>query len=264
MSTLETSVLPAVFDLVHSIYSKSKQYTLFGEWCGPGIQRGVGINHLSAKHFVVFAVRAGDEWLDIRNLRLIAFSDYNIYCIHDFPNWMVEIDFNQPELVQNRLVEYTSAVEAECPVAKQLADVSGIGEGIVWKPVDTEYSDSRYWFKVKGEKHSVSKVSKLVEVDVEAIARKDDLIAAIVTENRLEQGLQIFLQEHAFELRNIGHYLRWVFADVMKEESDRVAASGFTHKDLGKPISDIAKRYFLTKANKSTTNSAYCKETNYE
>ena len=107
--------------------------------------------------------------------------------------------------------------------------------------------------KVKGEKHSVSKVAKLCQVDPEVIRKRDDLLTALVTDNRLAQGLDLHTGDfgHDLDMRSIGDYLRWVFSDIAKEETDTIEASGFTVKELGKPISDIAKRYYLAAMNQA-------------
>lgn len=86
---------------------------VYGEWCGQGIQKGVGISELS-KMFVIFACKVDDEWIDYTNVDL----PEGIYNINQFPVFTIDIDFNNPEQVQNKLIELTNDVEAECPVAK--------------------------------------------------------------------------------------------------------------------------------------------------
>jgi len=217
--------------------------TVFGEWCGEGIQKGVAVNALP-KMFVIFAARAGDRWLE--HLDFEPREDAGIFSISMFPTYEIDIDFSRPENVQNTLVELTEAVERECPVGKHFG-VQGIGEGIVWTPATGDNS-AKYWFKVKGEKHSVSKVAKLASVDVERFRQKEELVAALCTDNRLQQGIEHHLNEAklTLEMRDIAPFLRWVFNDIAKEETDTIEASGFTVKELSKPISDIAKRFFLT------------------
>lgn len=220
---------------------------VFGEWCGAGVQSNVGIS-AEQKMFVIFALRIGAEWTFTKSLPTLA--EARIFNVFNFAHWSLEIDFDKPEQFQNELVALTEAVEAECPVAKAFGH-SGIGEGIVWTPVDGD-RDDRYWFKVKGEKHSASKVKVLAAVDVERFRQRDELIAAIVTPNRLQQGLDLHVGEFGRELdmRSIGDFLRWVFNDVIKEEADTIAASGFDVKELGKGISDIAKRFYIDAANR--------------
>lgn len=224
---------------------------VFGEWCGFSIQKGVGIAQ-GPKRFMLFAARVGDRWVNIPT-GLVGENAANIGFVGDVISWDVDIDFQAPELMQNALVELTELIEECCPIALALLDVEGVGEGVVWRPVSFDETiqgipnDSQLWFKVKGEKHSSSKVSTLAAVDVERIQNRDSLVVSLVTVSRLEQGLQHFLNEDKLELQiqNIGTFLRWVFNDIAKEETDTIEASGFTVKELGKPISDVAKRYFM-------------------
>jgi hypothetical protein len=106
----------------------TKKIAIFGEWCGTGIQKGVAIAQLP-KMFVIFAVKAIDAegngtWLDISEDEQCLFccgddgNDLSIQSIYDFPTYEVDIDFNYPELSQNKMIEITEAVEAECPVGK--------------------------------------------------------------------------------------------------------------------------------------------------
>jgi len=223
---------------------------IFGEWCGQGIQKGVAVASLP-KMYVIFSVYIGDEWHSPDVIPTIT-DDSVIYRITDFPTYATTIDFNSPELSQNDMVEITMDVEAKCPVGAKFG-VEGIGEGVVWTPkqrsgmlTETLRSTPDLWFKVKGEKHSVTKVSKLASVDVERIQGRDALVDALATGNRMEQGIQLHKEAGlTLDMKNIGSYLRWVFADIVKEESDTITASGFEVKEMGKPISDVAKRYYI-------------------
>ena len=230
---------------------------LFGEWCGGNIQSGVAISGLP-KMFVIFGVKAifgenDSQWLDLEILNKAANVDSpedNIHCILNFPTWNVEIDFEHPEEIQNKLVDLTIEVETECPVGKAFGNI-GIGEGIVWQCVEPGYWSSDYWFKVKGEKHSASKVKKLASVDVEAIRAVNDFVDAVVTESRLVQGLQNLVREQQkpFEMTSMGDFIRWVFNDVVKEETDTIVASQLDPKKIGGPISNKARKWYIEKLN---------------
>lgn len=235
-------------DVVRELFGAlpGQDITIFGEWCGAGVQSNVGIS-AEQKMFVVFACRSDGEWIDACMVPRDPAA--RIFNVTDYMPWTMAIDFAHPELVQNDLVAITEGVEQECPVAKAFGH-SGIGEGVVWMPVDGD-RDERYWFKVKGEKHSASKVKVLAAVDVERFRVRDELVAALVTPNRLAQGLDLHVSEfgRSVEMPFIGDYLRWVFNDIAKEESDTIEASGFEVKELGKPISDIAKRFYIEAVN---------------
>lgn len=208
---------------------------VYGEWCGQGIQAGVSISQVP-KMFVIFAWKIDGEWTNIQRFD----PEQSIYDIAAFPTFHIEIDFNSPESVQNRLIELTEIVEKECPVGKHFG-VSGIGEGIVWATLDR-----RYIFKVKGEKHSSSKVKTLAEVDVELIASLNEFVDYALTESRLQQGL-VKLREMGKEVsqKSTGDYLRWIVGDIMKEEEDTIVKNGFDPKKLNPIISNKARQWFF-------------------
>lgn len=213
---------------------------VYGEWCGGNVQKGVAINGLP-KMFVIFGVKVDDEWIELP--KHMYDNENNIYNILQFPTYEIDIDFNHPELSQNKLIELTLAVEDECPVGKYFGNI-GIGEGIVFTAVDNQ--DLK--FKSKGEKHSVSKVSKLNEVDTIALKEVQDFVDLAVTENRLEQGLTV-MQENAFSLdsKNTGEFLRWVVTDVLKEEKDVLEKSGLDERRVKSTIVTKARVWYLNK-----------------
>lgn len=211
---------------------------VYGEWCGGNIQKGVAINGLP-KMFIIFGYKVDDVWIDVSPQS----NEQNIYHITQFPTYDVEIDFENPELSQNKLIELTIAVEDECPVGKFFG-VSGIGEGIVFEAV----GQPEYQFKSKGEKHSSSKVKSLNAVDVESLAGIIEFVDSTVSENRLEQGLQ-YLQEMGLGLepKSTGEFLSWIVKDVIKEETDTIVANQFDVKKIKSAVSVRARMWFLNK-----------------
>lgn len=219
---------------------------IYGEWCGGNIQKGVAITVLP-KMFVVFAVKVNDEWRSDL-VHLCNVKEASIYSIENFPKWFKPINFENPEKAQNALAELTQTVEECCPVGKHFGQ-EGVGEGIVWRCVEDPSPD--LWFKVKGEKHSASKVKTLAAVDIEAMETMSSFIAYAVTDSRLEQGLQNLLNEQKkpFAMTSMGDFIRWVHNDVLKEESDTIMANGIEPKKLGGPIALVARRWFIDKLN---------------
>lgn len=205
---------------------------IFGEWCGGNIQQGVALNQLP-KMFVIFKVLADGNWLDASSL---CWPEKHIFNIRKFPKFEVEIDFEHPQHIQNQLIDITEAVEAECPVGKVFG-VSGIGEGVVW----TAVTDKSLIFKVKGEKHSASKVKRLASVDMYLVASIEEFVENTVTENRLNQGLD----NVTLDVKSTGDFIRWVFNDIITEEADVIEASGLEPKNIGKYVSDKAKKFFF-------------------
>jgi hypothetical protein len=127
--------------------------------------------------------------------------------------------------------------------------VYGIGEGMVWQCVTPGWESSRYWFKVKGEKHSVTKVRTLAAPDVEKMASARAFVDAVVTDARCEQGLA-HLRELGLDVvpESTGPFLQWVGSDVMKEEADTLEASGLTRKDVGGLVAKAAREWFFARA----------------
>lgn len=228
-------------------YALGDQLVIFGEWCGGSIQKGVAISGLP-KMFVIFGakvLRVGEEvseWIEFRH----SSEENGIYNIQDFSTYYIDIDFRNPELAQNLMIEITEEVEAECPVGKHFGN-SGVGEGIVWRCITPGWSDLR--FKVKGEKHSVSKVKTLAAVDVEAIENIREFVDNTVTEARLEQGLQNLVNEQLLplEMASVGPFIRWVYNDIIKEETDTIVASQLEVKKLGSAIANKARPWFMKK-----------------
>ena len=240
----------------------TKKIAIFGEWCGRGIQKGVAVSQLS-KMFVIFAIKTIDSegngtWLDISDDEQALFcsgdeNDLSIQSIYDFPTYEIDIDFKYPEIAQNEMIKITEAVEAECPVGMHFG-VSGIGEGVVWTCISEGWEDSGTWFKVKGEKHSASKVKTLAAVDVEAVENMRQFVKSAVTEARLEQGLDNLVREQLlpFEMKSMGDFIRWVYNDVLKEEMDTIVASQIDPKKLGSAIANEARPWFIKKFNETT------------
>jgi hypothetical protein len=229
--------------------------TIYGEWCGSGIQKGVGISGIQ-KSFFIFGVKITPHvqseeelknnpayWVDYTYLRN---TEVKIYNIDDFQTWSIDIDFNMPQLVQNQLGELTNRVEKECPVSKFFG-LSGVGEGIVWS---CEVGGVVHRFKVKGEKHSSSKVKTLAAVDIDKLNSIGDFIEHTVTENRFNQALENIFPDSELDIRMLGNLIKWVINDIIKEESDTMFVNGLEPKDVNKFVSQKVKEMFLICYNK--------------
>ncbi len=234
---------------------------IYGEWCGGSIQKGVGLNQLP-KMFVVFGIRVSfdgesQDWFSRSLLESYMGPTVNgvdIFHIYQFPSWVIDIDFSQPELKQNELIAITIAVEDECPVAKQLLGDKAvgplIGEGVVWiakEAIDSPINIDGLRFKVKGEKHSVSKVKVLAAVDTEKVASVNEFAENVCTESRYEQMLDKMRQEglDSKDVKNTGVFIKYVMNDIVKEELDTIADNGLTTKDIAGPCSNRCRQYYM-------------------
>jgi hypothetical protein len=224
-------------------------FTIYGEWCGGNIQKGVGISNLP-KSFFIFGLKVSPNSKDGEEARpaywipyhYLCSSEDNIYNIDDYTNYTIDIDFNMPQLVQNTLSELTMAVEEECPVAKAFG-FSGIGEGIVWS---VNVNGTIHRFKVKGELHSSSKVKTLASVDVEKLGSIQKFVEYAVTESRFKQSIEnIFPNNEPIDVKKMGDVIRWVVTDITKEEMDTMVENKIEPKDVNKYVSTKVREMFF-------------------
>ncbi len=227
--------------------------SIYGEWCGGNIQKGVGICNLE-KSFFIFGVKITPNvdpndleavkknpafWVDSSYLKV---TEKKIYNVEDYQTYSIDIDFNMPQLVQNQLSEITMKVEEECPIAKSFG-FTGVGEGVVWT---CEVNGIVYRFKVKGEKHSSSKVKTLAAVDVDKLNSIKEFVDYAVTESRFNQAVEkVFGTKENMDVKKMGDFIRWIVNDVIKEESDTMASNGIEPKDVNKYVSAKAREMFF-------------------
>lgn len=255
-------------------WDKKEAVVIYGEWCGRGINHGVAVCQLD-KMFVVFDIKIGNRWLHRFELKQFKLEDLRVFNITDFKSIGLDIDFDAidkgkeagrngalgKEGILANLDYMTDKVEKECPVAKKVGDVSGIGEGIVWKcdnsyegpyMVDYDILDSEgdpWMFKTKGEKHKNTKEPKGTQLTPEKFNSINELVTGLVTPQRLEQGLTKLLEKNLdHSKRNTGEYVKWIVEDIQKENDDVVKASGLDFKDIQGAIQKTAREFYLTKA----------------
>jgi len=226
---------------------------IFGEWCGKSIQKGVAISELP-KMFVIFGIDLVEDenrtHLTRKQVEVVCSNlQGQIKCIYHYQTYEMLIDFENPHESQNKLNAITDAVENECPVGKAFG-VSAIGEGVVWRCVEEGWESSAYWFKCKGEKHSKSKVKTLATVDVERINNIKELAERLAHNGRLEQmHQQVFdtLNGGETDMKKMGDFIKAVMADIFKEDSEVIEASGFTGKEISQPIFNLCRKFISEK-----------------
>lgn len=223
---------------------------LYFEWCGKGIQQKVAVNEIH-KCAVLIAAWVGSEtegkFIEIENIPMA--NDNRVFNIFQFGKFVKVIDFNKPELDINSLNDITLAVEKECPVGKFFG-ISGIGEGVVWRPSDINMKPEKFCFKVKGAEHSGSKVTKLATVDVEKVKNLTEFAEKHAHEGRLMQGWNWLAENnHEQTEKSTGLFLKWVVGDIFKEEKDVISASGLSEKEVPSAIQKVARLWFFHKIN---------------
>jgi tRNA-binding EMAP/Myf-like protein len=240
--------------------ANSDHLTIYGEWCGRGIQSRTAISELDRKIFVVFAIQiigAGDKVARLEvdpekiAARLPLHPDVYVLPFFGAP---ITLDFGDKAqltstiLVLNQMIEDLEQVD---PWVKETFGIEGIGEGLVMYP-QAEHQVERVaytelLFKAKGIKHQVVKTKQPVQLAPELVKSIDEFVDLFVTPNRLEQGLTEACGGQ-FDMTLIGTFLKWFATDVQKESVAELASAQLTWKDVNKAVTKAAREWYQAKA----------------
>ena len=238
---------------------------LYGEWIGPGIQRGVAVSEIPNKCFAVFAARplvsgvATDDslWVEPETLQEIVKGIPDVYVLP----WhtTINIDWRQTdeELTKStaQINEWVLAVEANDPWVEATFGVKGTGEGLVWYPTSTPHlgweNFQNLVFKTKGDKHKNIKTAAPAQVNAESAASIDAFVELVLTEARLEQGARtVALTPGSYDMKQTGKFVSWVLADCEKETQDELEASSLDWKQVQKAVSVYARTWYINQCKK--------------
>lgn len=233
---------------------------IFGEWCGPGVEKGMAISQAASKLFAVFGAQQGGRMIyEPEQLRALLPAAAAPAELHILP-WQgapIAIDYGARaalDAAAEQLNALVAAVEREDPWVKAALGISGLGEGLVFYPVRVDGAAPpaevealmRLMFKAKGEKHRTAGTKQAVQVDASVVASIDELVSLMVTEARLEQGLGAVGGGRDPKLT--GKFLAWITADVKKESVAELEASGLTWPQVEKAVQAKAKAWWLAPA----------------
>ena len=241
----------------------TENITIFGEWCGRGIQKGVAISQLDKKIFAVFAIQFGDDLvtprkLEIRPNKISEFlPQHKDIFVLPFYGKPINIDFGDREQIKsvaetiNKMVEDIEKID---PWVKDTFGIEGIGEGLVMYP-ETEklierVSYTQYIFKAKGLKHQTVKSKKAVSIDPEKVKTIAEFVDLFVTESRLEQSLTEACNGE-LDMKKMGDFLKWLVNDVQKESVAELEVAGLTWKEVSKYVMTSGRKWYQDKVMKS-------------
>lgn len=248
--------------------------TIYGEWCGKGINSGAAVCTIEDKFFAVFAIMWGTDLErgsksimvnDPTMIRSCLEIDYNGQPTVELPSDVYILPYHgKPVTVCfDDHVSLTEAVELinkevlkvdECdPWIKETFGVSGVGEGIVYHVTGANHGMtlreeySRLTFKAKGERHSDVKQKKPVLPDPEVLANIKEFVQKFVTENRLAH----MAAEHNLEdylMQDMGAFLKAVCTDVHAESKAEIEASPLEWKQAAKGVVYAARNWYIVKS----------------
>lgn len=235
---------------------------VFGEWCGPGIQKGVAVNGIPRKSFAVFGMRVPE--LDAIATKPEFLSDlltgiagvYVIPWYEDGQEFVVDWSTDTLHDVLESINEAVEKVESEDPWILSQFGISGVGEGLVFYPQGRGDSYKMFTscvFKAKGEKHNTVSKTRPAQKDATTVEALVDFVDLVVTESRLEQGAE-YAALHGSGVphnpKDMSAFLKWIHEDLVKETTAELAASNLPHKDAYKACTNHARVWFINKSKK--------------
>lgn len=249
----------------YDIDLNKKIVSVFFEWSGGNIQKNSAVSGLDKRafifqHFKVSSIEHSESekslWFETKNDgEWIDDVESKIFNVMKFPTYSIEINFEQPLMSQNKMIELVQEIEKNSPIGKSFGIENNIGEGIVFTFI---YKNTMQRFKVKGELHSNSNVKTLKVVDEELEAKKINFANYACKAWRLEQAWQkTFGIENCIsepDIKLIGNFLKAVTSDVIKEEMDVMVKDGLEPKSVMGYVTTIAKKWFNNELNNYVIN----------
>lgn len=224
---------------------------IYGEWCGQGVQKSVGVSQVE-RFFAPFDVcalyKTKDEiiqlWLNTEFLDGFRNEELRILPVPEL--WVILLKTNDIDIIQTAIAEMqeiTLQVENECPFARMEFDVSGIGEGVVWRTNDIL---NPVRIKVKGDKHKGSKETGTIIKPVNTIPMKTlEFVNRKIDVRRCEQAIE-YLNEFGLEIdkTSTGKFIQWIVQDIIKEDLREAYELEIKPEDIKKVAPKIARECF--------------------
>ena len=236
---------------IHDIDLSKNTITIYFEWCGIGIQKNSALSGIDklAMIFEYFKVSPFDpdakaRWQLTKHL---SNKHARIYNIQDFPQYAFIIGLDFPKMAVGKFAERIVQLEKQSPVGLDFGKENNIGEGLVCTFMDED--DNLHMFKVKGDKHTTTKVKKLKIVDEAKEQKLIEFANKTVTAGRLEQAWQYVFgienEKHQPSMKATGEIIKFVVDDIIKEESAEMFKQNITPNECNGKIAAIARNWFI-------------------
>jgi hypothetical protein len=240
--------------------------TIYGEWCGPGVQSNVACSMTDRKMFYVFCADTTTSTSHTRlyepdaiRFELTALDAIDDVLILPF-HCKIELDFTDADAMRQTLENLNKEVEAigeRDPFMYENFEIDGAGEGLVFYPVLNEdgwsYDTpeqmelfSAFNFKAKSEHHRVNKTKTAVAANPEKIATLKNFAEMFCTPQRFEQAFDEAVGR-VKDMKLTGQYIKWVCIDVMKESETEREGLSLEWKALAGAVSSRAAEWYKHK-----------------
>jgi hypothetical protein len=239
--------------------------TYFGEWAGPGVQKGDSVSQLDEKYFFIFAIKVGDTMLvdpeDIEGLLPDDVDSPTLDNVLVLPwHTKITIDFSDPVGVDAQMIKLSEMAEEigdVDPFILKTFEMEGPGEGMVFVPLSggTLEHFASFAFKVKATRHTVKQKTRPASRDIVVPAGVAEFVEMFVTPNRCEQALTEACGDVA-DRSNIPNFLKWLGGDVKKESVHEMADAALEWKDVSGAVTKAAVAWFNQKSSQITAVAA--------
>lgn len=244
--------------------------TFFGEWAGPGVNKGDAVQRTDAKRFYIFALGVGitthpqddsilipkwmitcpeaiaarlPEGLQGDRVRVLPYEDEE----------PLIFDFGDPRQIEETLEIINRSVDAVAEVDPYISRTFGLkhpGEGFVLVPhadaagqLSTE-EYSRCAFKAKTDKHRVRKQKRPASAKEPLPETALEFVQVFCTPARLKQALEEVCGGSP-DIKMTGKMIGWMTADIQKEAAAEIAALPVPFNRLKGEIADATRAWFM-------------------
>lgn len=217
------------------------------EWAGGNIQKGNAACSGTAKAAYIFdfcrIVNNDTDESQYKSTKGLTIpADTSIYLMSSFDSYSVLLDFNDPLACETALKALAESIEDDSSIAKHFDKPDNVGEGAyLW----ALHSGKVYRLKAKGEKHGgkpkEKKTSKktLTDDEKEALETLADKLTPVW---RITQAIT---ETNSTERKHVGEVIKWVIADIAKEEAPALADANIELKQVNGFVASIVKDYFF-------------------
>jgi len=234
-----------------------KILTVFGEFAGSSIQKGVALSQLKEIIFAVFAIEVdGSLMINPDEIQKVMTKKSGLPTgIHVLP-WYTDpitLNFGDEKTMTTtleKLNQVVIAIDHEDPWVLQTFNKKGAGEGLVMYPISMCDKNGRlakdvfpdFSFKAKGEQHRTVVAESSTSATPSVASGVDDFVKMVCTEARMKQGVE---NVGGLDKKNTGKFVKWVMTDVEKECQSELSASSLTFKQVSGAVNKFASKWFL-------------------
>eukprot|EP01105_Mastigella_eilhardi_P013189 TRINITY_DN2997_c1_g1_i1.p1 TRINITY_DN2997_c1_g1~~TRINITY_DN2997_c1_g1_i1.p1 ORF type:complete len:380 (-),score=117.26 TRINITY_DN2997_c1_g1_i1:97-1236(-) len=268
----KTEFFKAALPKAKEVFPDAQEITIFGEWCGPGIQKGVAVSAIGKKIWALFSLE-----LHLPKETMLVTDPAQIQsCLPGLPKdvyllpWhtsaecgeSVTLDLTDDEQMQSqtaKINDLVACIDHDDPWVAATFGVHGTGEGVVWYPVSlvderglmTTKQFGGLSFKTKGVHHAMvvrpGKQHAPAQVNAEVASSIAEFAAMFVSEARCQQGIGEACGGTATKAKT-RQFVLWISNDVKKESATELAASKLTWEKVDKAVATAARDWFLKHA----------------